>query len=81
MFLLKGVIGDYDGSYDLGLFSTLEKAKKGRTDYIAEYGASSFESYPIYEFTLDELNSGAIGKQPVDNFVPARPKTHRHGKR
>jgi hypothetical protein len=80
MFLLKGVISPYDGSFDLGVFSKLELAIEARKKH-HERSISSYESYEIYEFKVDEPVENETNHQPVDVFVPGKTKIQNYKRR
>lgn len=75
MFVLFGVISDYDGSYILGVFDSLDKAVEGRSTFRADYWAKNkSEAYEYYEIYEAELNKLQEVTQPVDVFVPGKTK-------
>lgn len=80
-YLLVGVISPYDGSYNLGLFSTLEKAREARSEFrrekIANGYGEPFESYEIYEFEPDVLLAEYPHMKPIEVFTPSKTKVRK----
>lgn len=74
VFVLKGVISPYDGSYELGAFTTLDKAIEARKEFVTTNGPGAFETYEVYELPLDQLIPNSVLLKPVYEYVPGKTK-------
>jgi len=77
LYLLMGE-EEYEDTYELGIFDSLEAAIQGRKDYRTAAHApnshfSEHHQYVIYEFTLNTLMAPGAAKA-VDRFYPGKTK-------
>lgn len=78
VFILEGIMSPYDGSINLGVFTSLDNAIEARKAFVTENGHGSYESYAVYEFPLDQLYAGSVWATPVYEHLPGKTKYKDH---